>query len=85
MHRENSGLGVVVVKGAVAGSVGVWVMDQVGSFLYRHEDPAALRQERAARVDAKDPAHVIAGKVARTFGTEPSPEQPHSTGITISA
>ena len=83
MRRENSDLATDVVKGALAGAVGVWLMDRVGWVLYRREDPAALRRERDARVEGKDPAHVAAGKLARAFGRNPSPEQPHPAGIAV--
>jgi len=69
--------------GAIAGAAGVWLMDRVGWFLYRRDDPAALQREKAARVEGKDPAHVAAGKVARAFGITLSPSQPHPAGITV--
>ena len=72
-----------VLKGAIAGAAGVWLMDQVGWFLYRREDPATLQREKAARVEGKDPAHVASGKVARAFGITLSPLQPHPAGIAV--
>jgi hypothetical protein len=83
MHRENSGLAADMVKGALAGAVGVWLMDQVGWALYRREDPGALRQEQAARVEGKDVAHVAAGKLADATGMDLTPEQPHPAGIAV--
>jgi hypothetical protein len=83
MHRKNGSLAADVVKGAAAGAAGVWVMDRVGSFLYQREDPASLQQEREARVEGKDPAHVVAGKLSGAFGIDLTPEQPHPAGIAI--
>lgn len=72
-----------VAKGAVAGAVGVWLMDRVGWILYQREDRAALRREHAARPEGKDPAHVAAGKVARALGLRLSSAQPHPAGIVV--
>ncbi len=54
-----------VVKGAIAGAIGVWIMDQVTWGMYLREDGEALRQEQAARVEGLDVAHVAANKLAR--------------------
>ena len=72
-----------VVKGLVAGAVGVWVMDRAGWWLMNREDPEVLRQETRARVEGMDPAHVAANRVARAFGRELSPPQPHPAGIGV--
>lgn len=38
-----------LVKGAIAGAVGVWLMDRFTWYWYSHEDTAVLVQERAAQ------------------------------------
>ncbi|MGI9090721.1 MAG: DUF1440 domain-containing protein [Gemmatimonadaceae bacterium] len=38
-----------LIKGAVAGAVGVWALDQITWYMWDREDPAALAQERAGR------------------------------------
>ena len=38
-----------LLKGAIAGAAGVWVMDRVDWFMFRHEDPAARRRTRRVR------------------------------------
>jgi hypothetical protein len=82
--RSNEGTVVVdMVKGAVAGAVGVWIMDLVTWGMYLREEPNALQQEQAARVEGKDVAHVAAGKLARLAGITLSPEQPHPFGLVI--
>lgn len=84
VKRPNSeGVAGDVLKGAIAGAAGVWLTDRVGWFMYRREDPAALQREQAARVEGMDPAHVVAGKVARAFGITLSPSQPHPSGIAV--
>lgn len=72
-----------VVKGAVAGAVGVWVMDKVTWWLWDREDPAALRREHAARPEGLDPAHVMANRAAEALGTELRPRQPHPAGLAV--
>ncbi len=76
-------LGSEMAKGALAGAVGVWVMDQVGWGLYLRQDPGALRREQDARVGGKDVAHVAAGKLASVLGITLSPSQPHPAGIAV--
>lgn len=72
-----------MVKGAVAGAVGVWLMDRAGDILYQRESSAVVAQEHRARVDGKDPAHVAAGRLANTVGVSLPPEQPHPAGIAV--
>jgi hypothetical protein len=72
-----------MVKGALAGAAGVWLMDQVGWFLYRREDPRAVLQEEKARVKGMDVAHVAENKMATAFGAKLSPRQPNPAGIAV--
>ncbi len=81
--RGNGDLLADVVKGAIAGAVGVWAMDKVTWWMWDREDPSALQQERAARPEGLDPAHVIANRAAEAVGTELTPKQPHPAGIAV--
>ncbi len=54
MQQTHTRLATEMVKGALAGAGAVWLMDQVGSFLYRREDPQTIRQEADARVEDLD-------------------------------
>lgn len=72
-----------LVKGAIAGAVAAWATDRVGWWMWNREDPAALRQEREARVEGMDPAHVTANRVAEAAGTFLTPRQPHPAGIAV--
>ncbi len=91
MQREESDLirgyddrvAADVVKGAIAGAIGVWVMDQVTWGMYLREDREAFRQEQMARIGGKDVAHVAANKLAHAVGADLSPEQPHPAGIGV--
>jgi hypothetical protein len=69
--------------GAVAGSAAVWAMDQVGWWLYRHEDAGAMRRELAARPDGLDSAHLSARKLGRLFGRDPGMRQPNRAGLAV--
>lgn len=80
---KNGNIAADIVKGAIAGAVGVWVMDQVGWWMWNHEDPAALQQEREARPEGLDPAHVMANRAAEAMGKELTPRQPHPAGIAV--
>lgn len=70
-----------VVKGALAGAAGVWALDRVVWFLWNREEPETLEQEREARPEGLDPAHVIANRIAGAMGQELTPKQPHPAGI----
>lgn len=91
MHREQSNWtsrtddGVVAdaVKGALAGAVGVWALDQVTWFMWNREDPEALAQERQARPGGLDPAHVTADRVSQALGVQLMPKQPNPAGIAV--
>jgi hypothetical protein len=83
MQRSNTSLTADIVKGALAGATAVWVMDQVGWFLYRREDPRAVLLEKKARVKGIDVAHVAANKMATAFGAKLSPRQPNPAGIAV--
>lgn len=85
MRRNGRDIDVLteVVKGAVAGAVGVWAMDQVGWYMYNREAPEVLQREQEARVEEMDPAHVAANRVADAVGTTLTPRQPHPAGIGV--
>lgn len=71
------------IKGALAGAIGVWVMDRVDWSMYDHEDPEARRRTQEARPGGRDPAHVVAGMAAAAIGVELSPPQPHPAGVAV--
>lgn len=79
--NEHSNLLVNGLKGAIAGAVGVWVMDQVDWFLFKNEDPAARAQTESVRPGGLDPAHVAVNKAAEVAGTHFSSAQPNSAGV----
>ena len=71
------------MKGAIAGAVGVWVMDRLDWFMFENVDPAARRRTEQVRPGGLDPAHVAAHKLASALGTELSPEQAEPAGMAI--
>lgn len=56
--------------GAVAGAVGVWVMDRVDWFMWSREAPETRRRTTAARPSGEPPAHVIATKLEKLTGAD---------------
>ncbi|MDP9409767.1 MAG: DUF1440 domain-containing protein [Actinomycetota bacterium] len=80
MDRANA---MDAAKGAIAGAVGVWLMDQVTWGMYLREASQALRQEQEARVWGKDVAHVAAEKLVGAIGLERPSAQPHPAGIVV--
>ena len=81
--RKNGNLAADLVKGAIAGAVGVWALDKVTWAMWDREDPATLQQEREARPERLDPAHVMANRAAEAMGKELTPKQPHPAGIAV--
>jgi len=69
--------------GALAGAVGVWVMDRVDWFAYRRESERVRRRTTAARPGGLDPAHVIANQLAGLAGRKLAPRQPHPLGMAV--
>lgn len=87
MQDRNGGRGGDVLanamKGAIAGAVGVWVMDRLVWWMWDREDSSAILQEAAARPEGLDPAHVMANRAAEAVGTRLTPRQPHPAGIAV--
>lgn len=81
--NERDDLLLNALKGAVAGAVGVWVMDRLDWLIFENEDPAARQQTENVRPGGLDPAHVAVDKVANAVGGELSPAQPNWAGIAL--
>lgn len=71
------------VKGAVAGTAGVWVMDIVTWLMYRTQSTATVAREKQVRVFGKDPAHAAARHLARLVGSDAAKSEPNAAGIFI--
>lgn len=76
-------MGSRLVKGAVAGVVGTWLMDVATWVLYRQASGETLRKEEQARVYGKDTAHAAARHLARAVGSDAAREEPNAGGILI--
>jgi hypothetical protein len=71
-----------VVKGAVAGAAGTWIMTQVTTWMYAGESEAAKQRENAAR--AGSTAYERAAEQAsQAVGTNLSDEQRSQVGTAI--
>ncbi|MEW6499499.1 MAG: DUF1440 domain-containing protein [Cyanobacteriota bacterium] len=82
-NTKNANVIADMVKGALAGAIGVWALDQVTWAMWNREDPEALDQERQARPGGLDPAHVMANRAAHALGMELTPKQPNAAGMVI--
>ena len=63
--HHSDGILVGAVKGALAGAVGTWALDQVSTALYATESKAHKKEEERARPGGKDPATLLAERSAR--------------------
>jgi len=65
---------LILVSGAAAGVVATWIMNQVTTFMYEHEDKAARQREDSARGE-KTAYEITADKAAATVGKTLSARQ----------
>ncbi len=83
--RGNTAADVTI--GALAGAVGVWVLDRVDWFLYNRESAETQARTRAARPYGLDPAHNVARLAAhamgRRFPGQPNYPAAHPTGLAV--
>lgn len=79
MNKVTSGL----LKGAIAGAVGVWVMDRLTWYMYKNEDPLAYKQEKLAQVEGKYAAHAAASKLTKAANVQLDDRQLYVAGKTI--
>lgn len=71
------------VKGAIAGAVGVWLMDRLDWFMFERVDARARQRTEAVRPGGLDPTHVAANRAAHAAGTTLAPAQPHPAGVAL--
>ncbi len=80
---RKGGLGMTLLKGALAGAAGIWALDRVDWLLWDAGGPELRARTRAARPGGLDPAHVLANRIARKVGRRLDPPQPHPLGIAL--
>ena len=71
------------IKGAIAGAVGVWLMDRVTWHFYRNEKPAVHRQEKEAQVEGKYAPAVTAERMLGAFGIRIPDEKRYLAGRSV--
>jgi hypothetical protein len=79
MQNGNRELVTDIALGAAAGALATWVMGQVTTLLYEHEDEEAREREDEAR-DGSSAFGVAAGKIAGLFRRELSDAQQQALG-----
>lgn len=72
-HHDEVSAGTVI-KGAAAGAAATWVMNQVTSWLYEHEDAAAREREDRAR-GGQTAYAIAAGRMAQSAGVTLTSDQ----------
>lgn len=73
--KTGSNIAINILKGAVAGAVGAWAMDQITSFFAEQEGPEVLSSETRVRPEGDTPQTLMAKKLAETAGYELAPRQ----------
>lgn len=81
--RRDVNLPEEMLKGAIAGALGVIAMDLVTNFIWKRQSSQSVAQEMKARPDGLDPAHVIANRAAEKIGRPLSPKQPNPAGQAV--
>jgi hypothetical protein len=82
-RRQGDGLLGTLLKGAVAGAIGIWVLDRVDWAMWDAQGAETRRRTRAVRPGGLDPAHVAANRIAGALGRELRPRQPHPLGMAL--
>ncbi len=77
---EAGGVAGDLVRGAVAGAAGVWIMDRVDWFMYHRVSAEARRRTEDARPGAI-PAHVMAGMAPQAAGVALSSPKQNPAGL----
>lgn len=79
-------LGVDMLKGAVAGAIGVWAMDRVDWYMYLRllDTPESRRRTESVRPHGMDPAHAMAHQGARALELTPAaPWRDNPAGLAV--
>ena len=72
LSKENGPSPVATaLLGAAAGAFGVWALDRLDWFMWRHEDPRARRLTTAVRPGGEPPAQILVTKAEAAIGAEP--------------
>ena len=72
-----------LLKGAVAGAVGVWALDRVDWFNWNREDPQTRKRTRQVRPGGEAPAAVAARKLEDAAGVELPSAQHEAAGMAV--
>lgn len=72
-----------VLHGLLAGIAGTWALDRVDWFFYDREPQWSRRRTRRVRPGGEDPAHVLATRLERLAGMQPSPRSHEAAGLLI--
>lgn len=64
-----------LVRGALAGTIATWLMDQVTTALYQGQSKAVTAKEKAARPDGKSSVELMLEQIEETAGVELNDEQ----------
>jgi hypothetical protein len=72
-----------LVKGAIAGGVGVWLMDRFTWFWYSNEDTHTLVQERIAQKEGRYAPNAAGKHLTDTLGINLTQKQQYVTGRSI--
>lgn len=80
--RTNDSVTADLVKGAVAGAAGTWVMTHVTTWMYASESEAAMKREEAAR-RGSTAYERAAERASQSIDTNLSDEQRSQAGTTI--
>jgi hypothetical protein len=64
-----------LVRGALAGTIATWLMDQVTTALYQGQSKAVTAKEKAAQPDGKSSVALMLERVEETAGVELNDDQ----------
>lgn len=72
-----------LLHGLLAGIAGTWALDRVDWFFYDREPEWSRRRTRLVRPGGEDPAHVLATRLERLAGVQPSKRTHEAAGLLV--
>ncbi len=75
-----TGTAATALMGAAAGAIGVWALDRADWFMWNRLDEETRTRTIAVRPGGEPPAHVLASKIEKTAGFNPTEKQHDMAG-----
>ncbi|MCC9165392.1 DUF1440 domain-containing protein [Pontibacter harenae] len=83
MSKNQKSIAVGMLKGAIAGAVGMFAMYKASWYLYKNENPLAYKKEKEAQIEGNYVPHEMAKKASDAMGVELTDQQLDTAGKAV--